>query len=78
MLLTHMAKPSKQFKTKLLQLLQEEEVDLYVLTMHYRNDGELAYFDEPDRRRVKHILDILIRDTKRHSEILQRIVRRGI
>ena len=64
----------KQFKNKLTRLLQEEEVDLYVLSMHYRNDGDLNYFPEPDRKKIKGIFDILIHDTKQHSEILKRIL----
>lgn len=54
-------------------MLQEEELGLYVLTMHYRNDGDLNYFPEADRRRIKSILDILIQDTKRHAELLKKI-----
>ena len=69
-----MAKLPKQFRVRLIRLLQEEEVDLYVLTMHYRNNGELTYFDEVNRQRIKNIFDILIRDTKRHSEILKYII----
>lgn len=66
---------SKHFKAKLTQLLQEEELDLYVLTMHYRNDGDLNYFNEPDRRRVKSIFDILIEDTQHHAELLKRMLK---
>ena len=70
---TQVALP-KHFKTKLTQLLQEEEIDLYVLTMHYRNDGDISYFNEPERRRVKGIFDILIEDTQRHAELLKGMV----
>ncbi|HLD56050.1 MAG TPA: hypothetical protein VJA00_00365 [Candidatus Omnitrophota bacterium] len=63
----------KQLKSELARMLQEEELDLYVLTMHYRNDGDLNYFPEADRRRIKSILDILIQDTKRHAELLKKI-----
>ena len=65
---------SEQFKTRLERLLQEEELDLYILMTHYRNDGELAYFDEASRQKIKNIFDVLIRDTKRHSEILKRLI----
>lgn len=64
----------KHFTNKLVKLLQEEEIDLYVLSMHYRNDGELSYFPEPERRKIKAIFDVLIRDTQRHREILKEIV----
>jgi len=63
----------KQLKSELARMLQEEELGLYVLTMHYRNDGDLNYFPEADRRRIKSILDILIQDTKRHAELLKKI-----
>ncbi len=63
----------KPLKNELTRMLQEEELDLYVLTMHYRNDGDLNYFPEADRRRIKSILDILIRDTQRHAELLKKI-----
>lgn len=65
---------SKHFKSKLVRLLEEEELDLYVLSLHYRNDGDLNYFSEPDRRKVKSILDVLIQDTERHAGILKLIV----
>jgi hypothetical protein len=64
---------TKSFKGKLEKMLQEEELDLYVLTMHYRNDGDLNYFPEVDRRRIRSILDTLIQDTKHHAELLKRI-----
>ena len=64
----------KRFKNKLTEFLEEEELDLYVLTMHYLNDGDLNYFNASDRRRVKSIFDILIQDTQRHAELLKNIL----
>jgi len=63
----------KLLRNKLAKMLQEEELDLYVLTMHYRNDGDLNYFPDADRRRIRNILDILIQDTKHHAELLKAI-----
>ena len=63
----------KPLRNKLAKMLQEEELDLYVLTMHYRNDGDLNYFPDADRKRIRSILDILIQDTKRHAELLREI-----
>ncbi len=65
---------SKAVKHKFTQLLQEEETDLYILTLHYRNDGDLNFFPEADRKQVKKILDVLIQDTQRHSEVIQSII----
>lgn len=65
---------SKKMKETLTHLLQEEETDLYILTLHYRNDGDLNFFPASDRERVKKILDVLIQDTQKHSEMIQSII----
>ena len=65
---------SKALKAKLAKMRQEEELDLYILTMHYRNDSDLNYFSELDRARIRNILDILMRDTKRHAQMLEKII----
>lgn len=65
---------SEDFKKRLMQALEDEDVDLYVLTMHYRNDGDLNYFGEEERKQVRDILNILIHDTKKHAELLQTVL----
>ena len=65
---------SKLMKADLARLLQEEEMDLFLLTLHYRNDGDLSFFPHADRKKIKKILDLLIHDTERHSELLQSIL----
>jgi hypothetical protein len=65
---------SKEFTHKLARMLNDEEVDLYVLSLHYRNNEDLNYFSEEDQKRVKSIFDILIKDTKHHAELLELIV----
>jgi hypothetical protein len=64
---------SKSLRAQLAKMLQEEELDLYVLTMHYRNDGDLNYFPDAERMRIRSILDVLIRDTQHHAELLKKI-----
>jgi hypothetical protein len=64
----------KKLRDQLARLLQEEEMDLFILTMHYRNDGDLNYFPEADRGQVKSIFDTLIQDTRRHAQLLNRII----
>ena len=64
----------KRFKDELTKFLEEEELDLYVLSMHYLNDGDLNYFRVSDRRRVRSIFDVLIQDTQRHAELLKNIL----
>lgn len=65
---------SQSVKDKLAKLLQEEETDLYILTLHYRNDGDLNFFGEADRKRVRKILDTLINDTQKHSDIIKSLI----
>ena len=55
-------------------LLQEEESDLFILTLHYRNDGDLNFFPHIDRKKIKKILDALIRDTQKHSEWIKELL----
>ena len=65
---------SQSTKDKLAHLLQEEEMDLFILTLHYRNDGDLNFFPHADRKRVKKILDVLIQDTQKHSDIIKSMI----
>ena len=65
---------SKTLKDQLVTMRQAEELDLNVLAMHYQNDADLNYFPETDRKRIRSILDVLIQDTKRHAEVLEKIV----
>ena len=55
-------------------MLQEEEMDLFLLTLHYRNDGDLNFFPHEDRKRVRKILGVLIQDTQRHSDLIKSIL----
>ena len=65
---------SASIKDKLAHLLQEEEMDLYILTLHYRNDGDLNFFPHEDRKKVRKILDVLIHDTQKHSDLIKSII----
>lgn len=68
---------SDSFFKKIAQSLQEEEIDVYVMNLYYRNRDDINYFNEKDRQRVQEIFDVLIEDTKRHAELLQLIVELG-
>ena len=69
-----MAVLSEDFVRKIFRALEEEEEDLYVLTMHYLNSEDLHFFGEKDREKIQKILEVLIRDTKQHSELLKLIL----
>ncbi len=68
---------SDEFIKKVAHSLQEEEVDIYVLTLYCRNSKDLEYFAEQDREKVKKIFNVLIEDTQRHAELLKLIVDLG-
>ena len=68
---------SAQFFQKLVTTFQEEETDIYVLNLYYRNSEDLLYFNKNERRKVKRIFDILIKDTKRHMELLKLVIDLG-
>jgi len=72
----HGKKPSvfsDSFVQKIFLSLSEEEEDLYVLNMHYKNSEDMNYFNEQDRGQIKKIFDVLIKDTQRHSDLLKLI-----
>ena len=66
------------FIKKIAHSLHEEEVDIFVLTLYYRNSSDLNYFGDEDRKKIRGIFDILIKDTERHAELLKLIVEMGI
>ena len=69
-----MTKLSDDFIKKVAHSLQEEEIDVYTLTLYCLNSADLEYFDAGDRKRIKQIFDILIRDTQYHADLLKLIV----
>ncbi|MGH7198131.1 MAG: hypothetical protein ACREH5_05280 [Candidatus Omnitrophota bacterium] len=72
-----MSKLPDEFVRKIAHSLQEEEMDIFVLTLYYRNSSDLLFFSPEDRERVRRIFDILIKDTEHHAELLKLIVEMG-
>ena len=72
-----MSRLPDEFVRKIAHSLQEEEVDIFVLNLYYRNSTDLEYFDPKDRKRIQKIFDILINDTQHHAELLKLIVEMG-
>jgi hypothetical protein len=62
---------------KLSRCLEDEEVDVYTLTLYGLNSKDMEYFDEEDRRRIKAIFNVLMEDTRRHMDLLKLIVEVG-
>ena len=62
------------FIRKIAHALQEEEEDIYTMTLYGFNSDDMRYFNEKDREQVKRIFKILMEDTKHHAELLRLIV----
>ncbi|GEM_PF-2441360 len=66
------------FIKKIAHSLEEEEVDIFTLTLYSLSSDDLNYFDDKDRERIKAIFKVLMEDTKRHAELLKLIVELGV
>lgn len=65
------------FIKKIAHSLQEEEEDIYTMTLYSMNSDDMNYFNEKDQEQVKRIFKILKDDTKHHAELLKLIVEMG-
>lgn len=70
-------KLSGDFIRKIAHALQEEEVDVYVLTLYCLSADDLNYFNEDDREKIRKIFKVLVHDTRQHMELLKLIVEMG-
>ena len=68
---------SSDFIQRIAKALEEEETDVYTLSLYSLNSDDLNYFDKTDREKVKRIFKLLIKDTKRHAELLKLVVEMG-
>ncbi|MBI3317082.1 MAG: hypothetical protein HYZ85_03655 [Candidatus Omnitrophica bacterium] len=59
---------------KLLEEIEEEDIGISLLTTHFQNQEELDFFQKEDKERVIHILEKLAEDSKRHKNILEKII----
>lgn len=69
---------SVEFIHEIAKALEEEELDIYTLTLYSMNNDDLNYFSEEDRKMVKNIFNTLIQDTRSHADLLKLIVEMGV
>lgn len=62
---------------KIAHCLEEEETDIYTMTLYSLDSNDMSYFSGQDRERVERIFKTLLLDTKRHAELLKLIVEMG-
>lgn len=68
---------SDDFVNKIAGFLEDEELDIYTLTLYSLNSKDMEYFGEKDREKVRQIFRTLISDTHHHADILKLIVEMG-
>ncbi len=68
---------SHEFISKIIRSLQEEETDIFTLSLYSLNTDDLNYFNAKDREKVKRIFKVLSEDTKHHAELLKLIIDLG-
>jgi hypothetical protein len=68
---------SVPFLKKLVHCLEEEEMDIYMLTLYSMNSDDMNYFVPKDRERVRTIFQTLMEDTRYHSQLLKLIIQMG-
>ena len=62
------------FIEEALNAYNEEDREYFVLSMH-RNHQDITFFAKEDQKRVLDIFDILIKDTKKHAELVEHVVK---
>ena len=68
---------SPVFLSKIAHLLEEEENEIYTLTLYYLDKEDLKYFNKEISNKVKRIFEILIDDSKKHAELLRLMLALG-
>jgi len=64
----------RELINSVLQDAEEEEIGISLLSRHYQNQSELAFFNEIDRKAVFQILEKLSKDSQRHKQMLDELV----
>ena len=72
-----MAALPDEFMKKILQALEDEEVDVYAMGLFCMNEADMKFFSPKDRKRVKEIFQTLMSDTRHHTELLRLILEIG-
>lgn len=60
----------EEFLCELSKAEDEEEVDLYLLTLHFNNESDLKFFTQAEQEWIKKNLSILMHDTEKHRGLL--------
>lgn len=64
----------KEIIERLLHEIEEEDIGISLFTICYQNEDELKFFKNEDEEKVCKILKRVSEDSRRHKEILERII----
>lgn len=64
----------KEIIDRLLHEIEEEDIGISLFTTCYQNLDELKFFKDEDREQVCKILKKVSEDSKRHKEILEKLI----
>ena len=64
----------KEIIDKLLREIEEEDIGISLFSTFYQNEKDLHFFKEEDRGRVVKILRKVSEDSKRHKNILTKLI----
>lgn len=59
---------------KIICSLEDEETDIFLMTLYCMSSDEMDFFNGEDRGQVKRIFKKLAEDTRRHAELLKSMI----
>ena len=59
---------------RLLHEIEEEDIGISLFSICYQNQSELKFFKNEDREKVAKIFKKISEDSKRHKEIIEKII----
>ena len=67
-------KDRRAVQEELIHEIEEEDIGISLLSIFYQNNAELCFFKSEDREKILKILRVLSEDSRRHKEILERLI----
>ena len=71
-----MGKTLEEVLYELVKAEEEEDAGIYLLMMHYDHASETVPFSPPEKKKVLKLLETLIRDSRKHQQLLQGMIER--
>lgn len=70
-----MKKPKlREMILKLFEGIEEEDISISLFVIYYQDKKELAFFSERDQAKAIQLLNRIAEDSRRHKEMLKKII----